>query len=144
MKEKIKQVFTSKVNLPIWLITVTVLIFPTLFFVLKQNPLLTSKVMGWKIQFDPASDLDKYLPKIQKLMTLPEESPQFALVSDVEKVRNQPFFSKAENGDVVLVYQDSRKTILYRPSTNKIIEVGTINPPSPTAVPASPSATPTP
>lgn len=137
-----KKIFGHRVALPVWVLTLLVLIIPALFLTFKYNPLLASKVLGWETKTNLTSELEKYLPKIQKLMTLPEETPQFATVSDVEKIRNQPFFNNAQNGDVVLVYQQSRKTILYRPSENKIIEVGTLNLPTPTSLPASPSAIP--
>lgn len=68
------------------------------------------------------------LGKIGKLMVLPEdESPTLATVTDVEKLKNQAFFAKAQNGDKVLIYTENRLAILYRPSENKIIAVGTVN-----------------
>ena len=138
-----KKFFGHKFAVPVWVLILLLLLTPTLFLTFKYNPLLATKVLGWETKTNLTSELEKYLPKIQNLMTLPEETPQFATVSDVEKIRNQPFFSNAQNGDIVLVYQQSRKTILYRPTENKIIEVGTLNLPSPTAEPASVSATPT-
>ncbi|MFC1649695.1 LytR C-terminal domain-containing protein [Patescibacteria group bacterium] len=66
--------------------------------------------------------------EVGKLIDLPEgEDPTIATVSDVDKVRSQPFFTNAQNGDKVIIYPDSRKAILYRPSTGKIIEIGSIN-----------------
>ena len=137
-----KNFFGHKLAIPIWLIILLILITPALFVAFKFNPTLAAKVLGWKTETNLVSGLEKYLPKIQNLMTLPQETPQFATVSDVEKIRNQPFFSNAQNGDIVLIYQQSRKTILYRPTENKIIEVGTLNLPSPTDIPATVSATP--
>ncbi|MFA6347831.1 MAG: LytR C-terminal domain-containing protein [Candidatus Paceibacterota bacterium] len=64
---------------------------------------------------------------ISKFMELPaDETPTMATVLDKEKLKDQPFFSKAENGDKLLAYTKAMKAILYRPSTSKIIEVAPI------------------
>ena len=63
------------------------------------------------------------LATVGKLMILPEgENPTIATVSDLSKLQNQPFFKNAEVGDKVLIYNQSKKAILFRPSTSKIIE----------------------
>lgn len=65
---------------------------------------------------------------IGKFMELPEgEEPTLATVTDVEKIKDQPFFAKAQNGDKALIYTKNGKAILYRPSTGKIIEVSMIS-----------------
>lgn len=63
---------------------------------------------------------------VAKLMELPVERPTVATVSDVSKLKDQDFFRKAQNGDKVLIFKQAQKVILYRPITNKIIEVGPI------------------
>jgi len=65
---------------------------------------------------------------LSKFMDLPtDEEPTIATVLDKEKVKDQPFFAKAENGDKVIIYTKSGKAILFRPSTGRIIDIAPIN-----------------
>lgn len=60
-------------------------------------------------------------------MLLPEnETPTLATVTDMHALEGQPFFRNAKEGDKVLMYLISQQAILYRPSIDKIIEVGPI------------------
>ncbi|MDD2224853.1 MAG: hypothetical protein PHP97_01695 [Candidatus Shapirobacteria bacterium] len=60
---------------------------------------------------------------ISKFMDLPvDETPTLATVTDKEKLKDQDFFKKSENGDKILIYANAKKAILYRPSTQKVIE----------------------
>src|SRR6266403_4818598 len=97
---------------------------------LLKNPVLAASI-----------ERDALTKKISTLMELPkDESPTVATVSDVSKLKGQPFFSKAKNGDKLLIYSKSKKAILYDPKENKIIEVGPINvgqTSSPSAKPAT-------
>ena len=66
--------------------------------------------------------------KVRQLMELPiSETPSVITVSNKEKLAGQLFFLNAENGDKVLIFPKSGKSILYRPSSNKIIEVAVVN-----------------
>jgi hypothetical protein len=66
--------------------------------------------------------------EISRSFLLPEnETPTLATVTDKEKLAGQPFFQKSENGDKVLIYSQSGRAILYRPSVKKIIDVTTVN-----------------
>ena len=66
--------------------------------------------------------------KVSSIVQLPtNETPTIATVSDASKLQSQPFFANAQNGDKVLIFTQAKKAIMYRPSTNKVIEIATIN-----------------
>lgn len=98
------------------------------FYNQNQNTQIEIK----KLREDPRAaaleETSKLVSKIGNLIDLPQgEDPTVATVSDKEKLKDQPFFAKAENGDKVLIYTQARKAVLFRPATNKIIEVSTVN-----------------
>ena len=79
--------------------------------------------------------------KVSKLILLPQgETPTLASVSDPSALKNQPFFDKAQKDDQVLIYSTAKEAILYRPSSNMIINVAPINisAPTNTNAPAAP------
>jgi len=64
---------------------------------------------------------------VGKLIDLPkDETPTIATVLDKEKLKGQDFFLNAENGDKILIYTKDKKVIIYRPTQNKLINVGPI------------------
>jgi hypothetical protein len=64
---------------------------------------------------------------LARLMELPKkEEPVVVTVLDTNKLKGQQFFANAKNGDKVAIYSKSNKAILFRPSTNKIIEVAPV------------------
>ncbi|NTW26931.1 MAG: LytR C-terminal domain-containing protein [Candidatus Moranbacteria bacterium] len=84
----------------------------------------TSYYFYHKYKSVPSVETDEIIIKVGKLMELPSnEIPTLATVTDKEKMKEQPFFAKSENGDKVLIYTKAQKAILYRPSLNKIVEV---------------------
>jgi len=95
------------------------------------------------------AEIDALVAEVGKLIALPsDEKPTIATVTDIEKVKDQPFFQNAQNGDKVLIYTNAKKAILYRPGEKRIIEVGAVNinqaTPSPTPEGEEEKATPTP
>jgi len=73
------------------------------------------------------AEVKELTAKVGKIFALPDETPTIATVTDKERLSGQKFFEKAENGDKVLLFAESKQAILYRPSENKIIQVGFIN-----------------
>lgn len=76
----------------------------------------------------PESEIENIVKVISSVVDLPlGEVPTLATVTDKEKVKNQPFFNKAENGDKVLIYANSKKAYLFRPSTKRVIDMTTLS-----------------
>jgi len=66
--------------------------------------------------------------QVGQLVALPQgEDPTVATVTDVSKLKDQPFFANAQNGDKVLIYTQARKAYLYRPNINKVLEIAPVN-----------------
>lgn len=78
--------------------------------------------------------------KVGKFIELPQEEVTIATIIDENMLKDQAFFTKAKKGDKVLIYTAARKAILYRPVTNKVIEVAPINIGEGTETASSPSA----
>lgn len=85
--------------------------------------------------------------KVGKLISLPtDEQPTVATVQDKEKLKEQAFFAGAENGDKLLIYTKAQKAIIYRESTDSLVNVGPLTldtaAPADTATPASAGSVP--
>ena len=76
-------------------------------------------------------EIKKVVAEVGRLLVLPtDETPTLATVSDPDKLKDQPFFANSEVGDKVLIYTESGKAILWRPSIKKIVEVSALNVPA--------------
>ncbi len=64
--------------------------------------------------------------QVAKIMILPEEEPLVSAVSNAEELKAQPFFRSVENEDQVLVFTNTAKIVVYRPSSNQIVNAGPI------------------
>jgi hypothetical protein len=75
-----------------------------------------------------SDEVKQLVDAVGKLIILPsDEQPTIATVTDLAKLQGQPFFANAQVGDKVLIYQNAAKAILYRPSTNQVIELAPLN-----------------
>lgn len=68
------------------------------------------------------------LAKIGELILLPnDEDPTIATITDVETLKQeQVFFKNAKEGDVLVMYPQKSKAILYNPTENVIVNVGKV------------------
>ena len=87
------------------------------------------------IKTDPSSvqkavqeQVKQLVAEVGRLIDLPSgEEPTIATITDLEKLKDQPFFKNAKNGDKVIIYTQAKKAILYDPVAKKIIDVAPIN-----------------
>ena len=92
-----------------------------------QKEIQTIKTDPTTTQKAAAEQAKQLVRKVGKLIALPSETPTVATITDVSKLKDQPFFANAKNGDKVLIYTQAKKAILYRESENKIIDVAPVN-----------------
>ncbi|HEY4476225.1 MAG TPA: hypothetical protein VI954_01850 [Candidatus Paceibacterota bacterium] len=84
---------------------------------LKENP-----------QGAAQKEVHDLVAKVGQLIVLPVgEDPTVAVVTDLERLKDQPFFANAQKGYKVLIYTNARKAILYDPVNNRIVEVAPVN-----------------
>lgn len=64
--------------------------------------------------------------EVARHMVLPtNEQPALATITDHNKL-STPFLKQTQNGDKLLIYQTNKKVIIYRPSIDRIINVGPV------------------
>src|SRR3989344_9020923 len=113
---------SNRIIVPALLVIVIGAVGSSVYFYSKYQSLEKKSALNAK------DDVVITLAAVGKLMMLPsDETPTVATVSDVEKLKNQPFFAASQNGDKVLIFSQAKKAILYRPSTNMIIDVAPVN-----------------
>lgn len=96
--------------------TVTSVYYFIQYRALKANP-----------NIEEQKEVDRVVKTLGKMMLLPtDETPTIATITDKDKLKNQQFFSNAENGDILLAYNKALEAIIYRPSIHKIIAVAPI------------------
>lgn len=80
---------------------------------LKQNP-----------EAQAQQEAVRLVETVGALIDLPtDETPTIATVSEPEKLKDQPFFAKAQAGDKVLIYANAKKAVLFNPTLNKVMDI---------------------
>lgn len=89
---------------------------------LKQNHVVTPQQQQANQQ-----KIAQVTGEVRQLTSLPQgETPSLAQITDINKLKNQPFFADARNGDYVLIYTQAKKAYLYRPSSKQIINIAPV------------------
>lgn len=84
---------------------------------LKSSPSAESKETASRI-----------IEKVGNIYELPaNEEPTVALIQDKQKLSQQAFFDKAQNGDYLIVYSKAKLAMVYREQTGKLVSVGPVS-----------------
>ncbi len=63
---------------------------------------------------------------LSKHMILPtNEQPIIATVTDKSALKT-PFLREADDGDKIIIYEKAKRVIIYRPSTDRIVDIGPV------------------
>lgn len=101
-----------------------------LFFRYQQVQREINALKGTNNSLSSTSQTDpkKIIENVSKLIKLPkDEVPTVASITDVDKLKNQPVFQNAKNGDKILLFTNAHKVIIYDPGSNIIEDAVTIN-----------------
>ncbi len=70
---------------------------------------------------------EKLLEEMSRFVLLPDEIPAVFTISDIDTlVQQQPFFTGAQNGDVLFVFPQAVKAVVYSPDRKRIINMGPV------------------
>lgn len=135
---KLTSITQHKLFLPVFFGTIVFFFLLGGIYFFNQYRHLQNNIAG--IAGIDNGELKGIVENVSKLMELPQEVPTLATVSDIDKLKTeQTFFQKGQNGDKVLLYVKSKLAVLYRPKTNKIINIGPLNIANPTPTEADTS-----
>lgn len=63
---------------------------------------------------------------LAKHTILPDEEPILATVTDKSALKT-PFLQESQNGDRIIIYPKAKKVIIYRPSVDRIVNIGPVD-----------------
>lgn len=75
------------------------------------------------VDANPTNIEQKTVETVSKLVEVPDEKPTVVTVQDAAKLSNPELASRAKDGDRLLVYAESRRVVMYRPSNGKIVDI---------------------
>lgn len=117
-----------------FLLLILGLIVSITFNIMQYRKLTDYKTSPQKLINEQES---KLIEKVKKLYQFPsyveniddkeitkQDTPTLAKVIDKDKLVEQAFFAKAENNDYILVFPNAKMALIYRESTNQIINSG--------------------
>jgi len=75
---------------------------------------------------NPNQERQNIVNSIKKSIDLPAEDPAMSTVIDKTKLTNPTLKDRTENGDKLLIFAKTKRLVIYRPSTGKVVDILTI------------------
>ena len=114
-----KKIFTKRNSIVI--LFVVLLIACIYFFVQYRKLSRTPDVIA-------KEKTAEVIKKISELAIVPNDpGAVLATVTDITKLKDQHFFANAQNGDQIVIFPSVMKAVLYRPSINRIVDIGPLS-----------------
>lgn len=136
IKNSFRKVKNPKKYAGFLLFAVVIAVIGTGAFVYRN--MNSDQVLGEQSEEAIQEENAEILVKVGKLTIVPAgEEPEIATIADTTQLDSQAFFSRAQNGDKVIIYRTAKRVILYRPSTNQVVETGPLVESAVTPVPTS-------
>jgi len=92
--------------------------------------ILKEKDVKQPVQEDTMSEKEVSVltEELSKFMVVPDEEPLIFTISDVDfLVQEQRFFENASNGDILFVFPEAEKAVVYSQEKQRIINAGPVN-----------------
>jgi hypothetical protein len=82
-------------------------------------------VLGLRVTISQEEEAKAIVEAVSKIMDVPtDEAPTIKTVTSFDESSNETAFKNTKSGDKIISYLKNKRVILYRPSDNKIIDVG--------------------
>lgn len=72
---------------------------------------------------DSRAQVRQLVATVGTLVALPNEEPRVTVVTNTEELHKQSYFWDVVEGDRVLVFDKSRKAVIYSPTKHKVVKV---------------------
>lgn len=95
----------------------------------EQASISTSQIQkGTELSGLEDSEIRELLEKVGRHITIPaNENPLVATIERVEKLKQeQAFYKDTQNGDKLIILMQKKQAIIYRPDSDKLVNVGPI------------------
>jgi len=74
-------------------------------------------------QNNEQAEQKKLVAQLSETIELPNSTPTVVTIVDKNKLSNKILASRVENKDILLIYSNTKRIVVYRPSTKKVVDM---------------------